>query len=88
MELILNVGADESPYIVRQQILNEQKGSILDKWIDFDCSPNLTRNDMEYLEKISIPEIIAETIRPLAGQLRISFKMEPNEIRLITLTKE
>ena len=75
-------------YVVRQKILNREKGSILDKWVGFGCTQNLARSDLEYLEKISTPEIIAERMVALDGALHISFRMEPNEIRFITVTKE
>lgn len=88
MELILTYPDDEEIIVVRQKILNTVKGSILDKWISFDCAVNLTRSDMEYLEKTSMPEIIAERMVPVNRTLQISIKMEPNEIRLITITRE
>lgn len=88
MEIVLQLPDSEESYTVRQNILNTQKGSILNKWIDFGCSRNLSRSDLEYLEKISIPEITAEHIILLNGTLPIRIKMEPNEIRLITISKE
>ena len=88
MEIQLKMMEDEDIYVIRQKILNEEKGSILNKWIGFDCSLNLSRSDMEYLERVSTPEITAERAIPIDSRLRISFRMEPNEIRLITVTKE
>lgn len=88
MEVILVSLARDGAYAVRQQILNQNKGSILDKWVDFNCSDHLSRSDLEYLEKVSTPEIIAERMTAPEGILRISFKMEPNELRFITVTKE
>lgn len=88
MEIVLQFLNSEETYIIRQNILNTQKGSILNKWIAFGCSRNLSRSDLEYLEKISMPEITAEHTIPLNGTIPISIKMEPNEIRLITISKE
>ena len=74
--------------MVRQEILNVRKGSVLDKWMDFDCSSNISRNELIYLEKMSTPEIIKEKMDLKNGKIFISLKMEPNEIRLIRITKD
>ncbi|MBQ7682496.1 MAG: helix-turn-helix domain-containing protein [Oscillibacter sp.] len=88
IELALNLPGDGDIYNVRQRILNERKGSVLDNWIGFGCSPNLSRSDMEYLNRVSTPGITMERMAAVDGQLRLSFRMEPNEIRLITITRE
>ena len=88
MELRILLETEGETYTVRQRILNAQKGSVLDKWIDFGCSVNLSRGDMEYLEKIAMPEIIMERKMCIDNELRINMKLEPNEIRLITVMKE
>lgn len=88
MELIVRYPQDETALIVRQETLNAEKGSILDKWIRFGCSESVSRSDMEFLERTSIPEITAERVVPLDRAIQISVQMEPNEIRMITITRE
>ncbi len=63
MELVLSSLERDAVYIVCQQILNREKGSILDKWIDFHCYDQLSRSDLEYLGKVSVPEIISQRLR-------------------------
>ncbi len=48
----------------------------------------MSRDDLEYLEHVSIPEVISEYQSEAAGEIRISFQLEPNEVRMITVTKE
>lgn len=88
LELNIHFPEEEELLAVRQEILNTEKGSVLDKWNRFDCSDNLTRSDLEYLERTSIPEIIAERVVPIDRSIHISVKMEANEIRLILITRE
>ena len=88
MNLVLSQLQNGEIYLVRQKTLNAKKGSILDKWIDFECTNQLKRSDLEYLERVSAPEITAERMVALDGVLHIGFRMEPNEIRLITVSKE
>ena len=88
LELTLDVPEEGGVYKVRRRILNEQKGSVLDNWIGFGCSPNLSRSDMEYLNRVSTPGITMERAAAVDARLRLSFRMEPNEIRLITIVRE
>lgn len=88
MELVLTGFEPDQPYRVRQRILNDRKGSVLHKWIDLGCSDNLNRDDLEYLEQASIPEVVSETLPATGGEIRVSFCLEANEMRLITITKE
>lgn len=86
MELILTFPEDSRTYRVRQQVLNEKTGDVLSRWIAFGCTSDLTRDDLEYLEQTSVPAITLEQMTSRNGQLQLSFAMEPNEVRLITVT--
>lgn len=88
MELTIRMGQEQETYTVRQKVLNEHKGSILNKWIDFGCSTHLSRSDMRYLERTSTPEITMERVSSVEGVVRISLQLEPNEIRFITIMRE
>ena len=88
MEFRILFPEKQAAYTIRQRILNAGKGSVLGKWIDFGCSTKLSRGDMEYLEKISTPEIVMERKQSVDGELRIALTLEPNEIRLITIMRE
>lgn len=75
-------------FTVRQNILNEKKGSILNKWLAFNCAEELTRADIDYLRQTSVPEMTSEQVETTDKAIRLCFQLEPNEIRLITIQKE
>jgi len=88
MELKI-VGLKEGQrYRIRQRIMNEEGGSALHKWRKLGCSEALSRDDLEYLYQMCTPEVLSED-RILEGDLmRIFFRMAPNEMRMIQITKE
>ncbi len=79
---------ENSTYTIRQNILNEKKGSILDKWIAFGCDQELSREDIEYMKQTAVPEIISEKKKTINKSLRLGVQMEPNEIRLIIIRRD
>lgn len=82
MELVLE-GMEAPAYHIRQRVLNAEKGSVLDKWAALDCAENLTRSN---LERTAMPEMLMEKAAPAGGDLRLKFRMEPNEMRMIIIT--
>lgn len=87
MELVLTGLAVGKEYRIRQRVLNQKLGSILDKWVDMGYSTALSRDDIEYLERITTPEVSLEQRKAEGGELRLALRMEANEIRLITITQ-
>lgn len=86
IELVLaGFREDQGPYCIRQRILNEAQGGPLGKWVALGCSSNLSRGDMEFLERTSIPAVTLEQREAPGGQLCLRFRMEPNELRSITI---
>ncbi len=88
MELVLDGLRDGGNYRIRQQILNEENGSVLDKWIGLGSVKDISREDVEYLEQISAPEITLEIREARRGELRLHLRLAPNEIRFITVVRE
>ena len=88
MELRIRFQEKSAIYTIRQRILNAGQGSVLKKWVDFGCSEQLSRGDMDYLEKTSTPEIVMERKESVENELRFTLTLEPNEIRLITIMRE
>ncbi len=74
------------PYYIRQRILNKDQGAPLTKWIGLGCIPNLTREDLEYLERTSVPEVTLERQLAENNELTLRFTLEANEIRMIYIT--
>lgn len=70
-------------YVVRQHIVNEEHGSILDQWIRLGCEKELSAEEVRYLKQTIVPERIKERVRCENGKLNLKFEMLPNEIRVI-----
>ena len=88
VELVLKDLESGKSYRIRQRILNREKGSLLQKWVDLGCSDSLSRDDLEYLDQASTPEVVADIRNAEEGVLRISFRMEANELRMIRISRE
>lgn len=73
------------PYYVRQRILNEKQGSPLRKWISLGCVSSLSRDDIEFLERTSVPDVTLDRIPGKDGKLRLRVLLEPNELRIIVI---
>ena len=75
-------------YRIRQRIMNEETGSVLHKWRKLGAPAILSRDDQEYLYQTCIPEVISEERTAEDGTIRITFRMEASEMRMIQITKE
>ena len=86
MELALS-GVDGEICRIRQRILNGKRSSILKKWLDMGSIEALSRDDLEYLSQTAVPEVESEITEIIDGNLRLRFRMEPNEMRMIMIQK-
>ena len=87
MELRLTgLPLEHGPYFIRQRILNESQGGPLGKWIHLGCIPNLSRDDLEFLERTSVPEVSLEQREAVNGELVLRFTLEPNELRYLSIS--
>lgn len=87
MEIHLtNLPERPGPYYIRQRILNEKQGGALGKWVRLGCILNLSRDDLEFLERTSVPDVVLEQCEAVNQELTLRFAMEPNELRLIIIS--
>lgn len=70
---------------IHQKILNEKHGSVLHHWIQMGCSHNLSREDLQYLKNVSIPETVIEEKPLVDTSLEMDIELDANEVRLIRL---
>ena len=72
-------------WYIKRRILNRNHGSILDEWQKFQYETRLTRNDVKYLESISVPKLSLEKAELEESDQSITFtaKLEPHEVCLI-----
>ena len=80
-------GVDGDTCRIRQRILNGKRTSILKKWVDLGSIETLSRDDLDYLSQTAVPEVVSEIVEITDGNLRLRFRMEPNELRMIMIQK-
>ena len=76
---------DGKAYRIRQRVLNTEHGSVLDKWVRLGSQKDLSRDDLEYLNQTSVPEVISEVRQAAEGVIRISVRLKANEMRMIQI---
>lgn len=87
----LNIQANKIPngkYVIRQKILNEKAGGILQKWIKLGKDTELSIDDMEYFRISSYPHLEKQKIYIENGEIQIHISLQPNEVRFISIKEE
>ena len=80
-------GLEQTPYRIRQRILNMERGSVVKKWRELGSLDNLSRDDLEYLSQTSVAEVLSEIRTPVEGSMLLSFRLEADELRMIMLQR-
>lgn len=70
---------------IRQQILNEDVGGILNKWGELGFEQDLIDEDVEYLRRTAVPEIRIEHTQIHHNSLHLEITLEPHEMRWISI---
>jgi beta-xylosidase/AraC-like DNA-binding protein len=73
-------------YKVRQHILNSLHGSIYDTWMNLSAIHNLQKTETEWLERICFPNLRIDLLTA-KGSLVIDYELEPNEVRLLEISR-
>lgn len=73
-------------YTVRQRIVNEENGSILEKWIRIGMPEELSIDDLEHLRHASEPHLEITRQHRNEGRIQLFMHLEPNEVRFIEIT--
>ena len=87
VKIVLEYPEKDGCVQIHHHIVNDSFGSVLNKWIQFGCIREMLREDIRYLQRVSVPEIRMKSQQFDDGKLVLDFVMEPNEIRLITIQK-
>ncbi len=87
--LNLKIRLENLPYdgtiAVRQKIVNEEHGSILNQWIAMGCERELLPEDIRYLRQTSVPAVEMERIRVEGGHMELHIRLMPHEMRWISM---
>ncbi len=85
VELCIDNLSEPGEYYIKKRTLNRQNGSILTEWGKFQFETKLTRQDVKYLQGISLPTLSQSKVKVTAKDLSLDIKVtiEPHEISLI-----
>ena len=85
LRLQLKNVAKAGNYCIKKRTLNSQYGSILNEWKKFQYNTRLTRQDVKYLDAISLPNLSQSefTVEKDGGTIELEIKMEMHEVDLI-----
>ena len=88
MKFLLKGMAERGEYTVKSRSLNKSSGSVLDEWGRLGYETKLNREDVKYLQAISVPRIEMERLTTDSHRnLEIKVKLEPQEVILLHIYK-
>jgi beta-xylosidase len=73
-------------YKINQYILNARQGSVYDAWKKLSFIKELSVPEIAWLEQTCVP-LLQIDIVACAGTLALEYELEPNEARLITISR-
>lgn len=73
-------------YRINRYRLNQNHGSIFDAWLEMGAIEEMTKEDREYLEKISQVHLNSQ-YRNIADQYTDELKLEPHEVMLLEFNR-
>ena len=88
LKMIIKCLSDPGEYTVKKRFLNKHSGSVLDEWGKLGFEARLNRDDVKYLQAISVPRIEMERIMTTpSGNLEIELKLQPGNVVLLHIYK-
>lgn len=85
LSLTLSHLSKNSTYVVREKIINQQNGSLLDKWLEMGGEKALFAEDIEYLKNMAIPAIKVWKVPVVDGKITLDILLMPHEMRWISI---
>lgn len=76
---------DNGEYILRMFYVNRENGSIQDLWEDLDYMDNLSKGELEYMRRRTMPKVEMRKIRVSDHILNIKTEMMAHEIRMLDI---
>lgn len=78
-------GIADGNYLIKERIVNEEQGSILDtmKGMSSDIDIQISETEIDYIRHMSIPKMELHEVSVDGGVLELSVCLKPNEIRHI-----
>lgn len=74
-------------YVVSEEFINEQNGSVLNEWKKMGYDSRLTYEEITYLKRISVPARKKYYVKVEDGKLRQDIILLANEMRFVVIKK-
>lgn len=87
LDICLRGMESDCSYMIKERVINENHGSILNEWQALDYEEDLGSEDIQYLKQICVPKVLMKHTVCRGTQLNIHVKLEPHEMRLIHIYK-
>ncbi len=87
LTILLNQLIDEGEYVLDQRTLNRSHGSILDEWGRFSFENNLGRQEIKYLDSITMPILAQEHVQVKGQQFKTELILKPEEVTLLRIRR-
>lgn len=72
-------------YLMKSSFINREHGSVQDIWMQMGRKKNLSRSEIDYLNRITVPHIKIIELETKEDVLNFEIDLQPYEIRLIKL---
>ena len=73
----------EGRYLLKSYYVNQNNGSVQDIWMQMGGMKSLSSQEIDYLQKISIPHVEMVTLQTADGVLEIETSLLQHEIKII-----
>lgn len=85
IKIILNNLINDKQYLIKQRVVNEKHGSILDKWIELGSEQELGPEDIIYLKQTCVPHMSINKKTVNGNKLQLDVELLPHEMRFIQI---
>lgn len=83
MEFILENMSDVPEYTIKRRTVNDEYGSLLTEWKNFQYDSKLRSTDIDYIRECCIPKVHMSRQRPADKKIRLQITLKPHEITLL-----
>lgn len=78
---------DNKEYIIKEEVINSNNGSIQDEWRLLGNQEELGKEEIQYLKNICIPKIYIRHTRSEERKIHFQVELEPHEMRMIYISE-
>lgn len=74
-------------YQIKVYQIGPRMGGVLEAWAEMEYETDLSRNDLQYLQRVCGPKLSIQTVSVENNTLSLEMELQPNEIRLLRIRR-